>query len=85
MACDHPQFKVSSSVQRLGTSNHIRVCAIVFCTACGKQFEFMGLPTGYNPDGAGTSEDRRKVFLAIQPATQGIVLQPFPESILRGA
>jgi hypothetical protein len=81
--CDHPQFKVSTTVQRLGVSGHLRLRAIVFCTACGKQFEFMGLPTGYNPTGAGASADRREVFLAIRPATQGLVLNPFPQSVLK--
>lgn len=75
--CDHPQFKISASVQRWGKSDNFRMQAIVFCTACGRQFEFMGLPEGYNPKGAGTSKDKRQIFLAIQVAQRGLILNPF--------
>jgi hypothetical protein len=71
--CDHLRFvsqvRVSRLTQPAAQPGPVEFMADVTieCAECGAAFEFMGLPSGVNLQGAAVSPDHQEARLAIRP------------------
>ena len=78
--CKHLQFDAGCRVARLEDSGRFMLEVGVRCIDCGTPFQFLGLPTGLNLNGATVSLDGLEANIAICP--QGV--QPNPLQALQG-
>lgn len=65
--CKHEQFVGEIKVNRLEDTGRFMCDVTVRCAACGKPFQFLGLPIGLNLNGATTDFDGTEARLAVCP------------------
>lgn len=64
--CEHRAFNAEVQVNRLDDGRHFHADIQIWCEACGKQFQFIGLPLGVKYDGPTMSADAKEARLAIK-------------------
>lgn len=81
MNCIHENFYCHCEVARC-TDNDVNVIleyrldVRVKCTQCGQEFEFMGLPRGYDPSFPTVSADGLELRQPIRPSKDPFVAGP---------
>ena len=65
--CQHFNFEVLNTVNRLKDSGRFNLDVLVKCDDCKLPFEFVGLPHGLDLNGPAMSMSGREARLAIKP------------------
>lgn len=72
--CEHPDFHVHASVNRLtevdgGPVIAFQACVMIRCTACGERFRWLGCPPGNLPDRPTVSVDAYELRAPVRPGS----------------
>lgn len=68
--CEHKDFEAQVDINRLEDTGQFAADIRVRCSECNLPFQFIGLPTGLNMEGAAVSADATEARLAIVPYGQ---------------
>jgi hypothetical protein len=80
--CEHHNFESHVAINRLEDTGQFAADVTIRCTDCDLPFQFIGLPTGLNLEGAAVSVDATEARLAIVPYGQGkTVLDGLPKGL----
>jgi hypothetical protein len=70
MTCEHRNFRVDATVNRLEDIGRFNIDIRVTCEDCNTPFRFIGLPCGIDLNGAAVSANAEEARLAIAPRGQ---------------
>ena len=75
--CEHMNFAVQAEVNRLtrGDDGPVTGYSATFrveCTECGRKFQFLGLPVGYDTQGAAVSVDALECHVGLMPQGEAL-------------
>jgi len=80
--CEHHNFAANVAVNRMEDTGQFAADVTIRCTDCNLPFQFIGLPTGLNLEGAAVSVDATEARLAIVPYGQAkTVLDGLPKGL----
>jgi hypothetical protein len=65
--CEHKDFEAHVAVNRMEDTGQFAADVHIRCKDCETPFQFLGLPTGLNSEGAAVSVDATEARLAIAP------------------
>ena len=74
MSCSHKNFDAQVSVIRIEDTGRFMAEVRINCIDCGLPMNFMGVKSGYDPNGAAVSLDGQELIIGIYPKGQ----QPNP-------
>src|SRR5690606_26099578 len=76
--CTHPTFTAEVDVNRITDRRRFTAGVRVLCTACGRPFRFIGLPSRIDSKRPGVNVFGTNVMLPIEPAEEWLAPQPSP-------
>lgn len=80
--CEHKDFEAHVAVNRIEDTGQFAADVHIRCKDCQMPFQFIGLPTGLNSEGAACSVDATEARLAIVPYGQAkTVLDGLPKGL----
>ncbi len=74
MSCDHKDFSAQVNVIRIEDKGRFMAEVRITCLDCGIPMNFMGVKSGFDPNGATVSLDGQELTIGIYPEGQ----QPNP-------
>ena len=80
--CNHENFESHVAINRMEDTGQFAADVHIRCKDCNLPFQFIGLPTGLNSEGAAVSVDATEARLAIVPYDDSnTILEKLPKGL----